>query len=110
MSTINLITPLLRNKEETISRMLYKVSSGKEITRLLSLSIAMFAVFGFLIGASQGIEQTFSSAVKLPLLFYFTSFICFPTLFFFMLFFGAKQHFNQLLSFIVLCNTYIALV
>ena len=110
MNVINLVTPLLRNREETISRILNKDASAKEITMMLLSSLAMYAVFGLIIGASQGVLQAFSSALKLPLLFYFTSLICFPTFFFFLSFLGAKQDFKQLLAFMILCNTYISLV
>lgn len=110
MNTLNLINPLLKSKEETITKILNQESKSKETINMLLLSIGLFGIFGFLIGASQGISQAFSSAIKLPLLFYFTSIICIPTLYFYMSFLGAKQHFGQLLSFIILCNTYISLV
>jgi hypothetical protein len=110
MNMINTVSGLLKNREETISRLLHREITGSEIGSMLMVSISMFSVFGFLIGASQGMQQALSSAVKLPLLFYFTSFICFPTLFFFLSFLGARQDFRQLFSFIILCNTYIAMV
>ncbi len=110
MNLINLVNPLLKNKDETIARILNKEGSTKEILSMLLASTLMYAVFGLIIGASHSVLQSLSSALKLPLLFYFTSLICFPTLFFFLSFLGAKQNFRQLLGFIILCNTYISLV
>lgn len=110
MNAISLISPLLRDRENNVSRILNLESSIKEISVMLLISILMFSGYGFIIGASQCPLQALSSALKLPLLFYFTSLICFPTLYFFLSFLGAKQHFKQLLTFVILCNTYISLV
>jgi hypothetical protein len=110
MDAINLVLPLLRNREETIYKTLNGKSSGKELLTLLLTGVAMFSVYGLIIGWSQSPLQALSSALKLPLLFYFTSIICFPTLFFFLSFLGVKQSLGQLFGFIVICNTYIALV
>jgi len=107
---IQLISQLLKNRQETIDRILNRGSSHFETLMLLGLSLALYAVFGFLIGASQSILQAFSSAIKLPVLFFLTSSICFPTLYFFLSFLGARQDIRQLFSFIVLCNAFIAMV
>lgn len=107
---IKLISQLLKNRQDTIDRILHRGSSSLETLLLLGLSLVLYAVFGFLIGASQSILQAFSSAMKLPILFFLTSSICFPTLYFFLSFLGARQDIKQLFSFIVLCNAFIALV
>lgn len=107
---IQLISQLLKNRQETIDRILNQGSSHFETLLLLGLSLSLYAVFGFLIGASQSILQALSSAIKLPILFFLTSSICFPTLYFFLSFLGARQDIRQLFSFIVLCNAFIAMV
>jgi hypothetical protein len=108
MKMINIVSPLLKQREETISRFLTRECTNAEMAGLITASTAMFSLFGFLIGCSHSAAQAASSAIKLPLLFYFTSAICFPTLYFFLAFLGARQQFRQFLSFIILCNTYIA--
>jgi len=110
MSILNLINQLLKQRQDSINRMLHKESSNIEVLLMFLLSLTMFAAFGFLIGISHSVLQAISSAIKLPLLFYITSLICFPTLYFFLSFLGSKQSTRQLFSFIVLCNTFIAMV
>ncbi len=110
MNILNLISQLLKQRQDSIDRMLHKESSSIELMLMFLLSLSMFAGFGFLIGASHSFLQGISSAIKLPLLFYITSLICFPTLYFFLSFLGIKQNARQLFSFIVLCNTFIAMV
>lgn len=110
MQVVNFISHLLKNREEVIERMLNRESSRIELTMMFLLSFVLYAAFGLLIGASHSIMQAFSSAVKLPLLFYITTLICFPTLYFFLSFLGIRQSSRQLFSFIILCNTFIAMV
>jgi hypothetical protein len=110
MNILNLITQLLKQRQDSIDRMLHRESSNLEVMLMFLLSISMFAGYGFLIGISHSFPQALSSAIKLPLLFYITSLICLPTLYFFMSFLGARQTIRQLFSFIILCNTFISLV
>jgi hypothetical protein len=110
MNIFNLITQLLKQRQDTINRMLYKESSNTEVLLMFLLGLLMFAIFGLLIGSSHSLLQGISSAIKLPLLFYVTSLICFPTLYFFLSFLGTQQTTRQLFSFMILCNTFIAMV
>jgi hypothetical protein len=107
---LQLIQPLLKNRKNTIYLVLETENKTSEIIKLFSISLVFFGVYGFIIGSSQSILQGFASSIKLPILFYASSFICFPTLYFFSSFLGIKQNFKQLIHFIILCNTYISLV
>jgi uncharacterized membrane protein len=110
MQIIAFISHLLKQRQEVIQRMLNRESSRIELMMMFLLSIVLYAAFGVLIGASHSLMQAISSAVKLPLLFFVTTLICFPTLYFFLSFLGVKQSSGQLFSFIILCNTFISLV
>ncbi len=110
MNILHLITQLLKQRQDSIDRMLHKESSNIEVMLMFLLSFVLYAAFGLLIGLSHSPLQGISSAIKLPLLFYITSLICFPTLYFFLSFLGIKQTSRQLFSFIILCNTFISLV
>lgn len=110
MNNINLISELLKNRKKSIDNILNGNSEKPAVLRMFLLSIILFAVYGLIIGSSQSILQALSSGIKLPLMFYLTTFICFPTLYFFLSFLGIKQSFSQLLNFMILCNTFISLV
>ncbi len=110
MNNLNLISELLKNRKQSIDNILNGNSENSVIVRMFLLSVSLFAVYGVIIGSSQSILQALSSGVKLPLMFYLTTFICFPTLYFFLSFLGIKQSFRQLLNFMILCNTFISLV
>ncbi len=107
---LQLIQPLLKNRKNTIFQVLESENKTSDIIKLFSISLIFYALFGFIIGCSQSLLQGLASSFKLPLLFYATSFICFPTLYFFSSFLGIKQNFKQLIHFVILCNTYISLV
>jgi hypothetical protein len=107
---IQFIQPLLKDRKNTIYQVLEKENKTSEIIQLFLFSLIFYAVFGFIIGCSQSLLQGLSSSIKLPVLFYATSFICLPTLYFFSSFLGVKQNFKQLIHFVILCNTYISLV
>ena len=62
-------------------------------SKILSLIIAsslFFAIYGAIIGASNGWQQMLVSTVKLPALYLLTLLICLPTLYFFDILFGYK--------------------
>jgi hypothetical protein len=73
------------------------------LNRQLVLATALpLAVQGAVLGASSGVLQALSSAVKLPLLFLLTLAICLPTLYLFNLVFGSRLRVSQTLA-VVLC-------
>lgn len=110
MNTIELISDLLKSRKVCTERILNTDVEKKYILKMLMLSIVLFSIYGFIIGCSQSIVQGISSAIKLPMMFYLNTLICFPTLYFFLSFLGIKQNLKQLFTFLILCNTFIALV
>lgn len=73
--------------------------------QMLTSAVLSMACYGAVLGASNGILQALSSAVKLPLLFLITIAICLPTLYLFNLVFGARLSIGQALSLVVLTVT-----
>jgi hypothetical protein len=78
--------------------------------QMLTSSVVSFAIFGLVLGASNGLWQALSSMVKLPLLFLATLAICLPTLYLFNLVFGARLSMNQAVTLIMVSITVIAVL
>jgi len=75
------------------------------IVQMLTSSVIALACYGAVLGASNGIQQAISSAVKLPILFLVTIGICLPTLYLFNLVFGARLSLMQALSLVLVTVT-----
>lgn len=66
------------------------------IGKLSVVTVAGFAVFGFVLGLSGGsLIRAAASALKLPFLFVASGLICLPTLYQFSVLFGSPLHFLQ---------------
>ncbi|MBE7379928.1 MAG: actin-binding WH2 domain-containing protein [Leptolyngbya sp. SIO1E4] len=95
MNHFSTLITLLRDR----ALFLEEVRDGKKIeSKILSLIIAsslFFAIYGAIIGASNGWQQMLVSIVKLPALYQLTLLICLPTLYFFDILFGSKADFKQ---------------
>jgi hypothetical protein len=74
-------------------------------TQMLTTSVISFAIFGLVLGSSNGLGQALSSMVKLPLLFLATLAICLPTLYLFNLVFGARLSIDQTVALIMVSIT-----
>lgn len=75
-------------------------------TRAMLISSTVFlALYGGVMGASHSVPQVFSSAVKLPILFLITLFICAPSLYFFNILFGSRQSLLQNIALILTAMT-----
>jgi hypothetical protein len=89
-----------------------QISEGRNLRNLtlqtLTTSVISFAIFGLVLGASNGPQQALSSMVKLPLLFLATLAICLPTLYLFNLVFGARLSITQAVTLIMVSITVIA--
>ncbi len=72
---------------------------------LVISSMAFLALYGAVMGSSHSLQQTLSSAAKLPVLFLATLFICAPSLYFFNLLFGSNQSLGQNLTLILTAIT-----
>jgi hypothetical protein len=78
--------------------------------QMLTSSVVSLAIFGLVLGASNGFWQALSSMVKLPLLFLATLAICLPTLYLFNLFFGARLSMPQAVTLIMVSITVISVL
>ncbi|ADD41577.1 hypothetical protein [Stackebrandtia nassauensis] len=78
--------------------------------RMLFSSTVSFVAYGAVLGASNGVPQAISSAVKLPLLFLGTMFICLPTLYLFNLIRGVRLSFRQAQALVITAITAIAML
>src|SRR5688572_13819628 len=94
----SLVERLLRDPES----LWREVESGHGLGRLnrqLVLATALpLAIHGAVLGASSGVLQALSSALKLPLLFLLTLAICLPALYLFNLVFGSRLRAAQTLA------------
>jgi hypothetical protein len=80
------------------------------ILRMLLTSAISLAVYGAVLGASNGWLQSLVSTVKLPLLFLATLAICLPTLYLFNLVFGARLSVLQTCALIMVAITVAAVL
>ncbi|MGA8117511.1 MAG: hypothetical protein WCA46_28060, partial [Actinocatenispora sp.] len=76
--------------------------------QLLASAAIALALFGAVLGASNGWQQALASAVKLPILFFVTLAICLPTLYLFNLVFGARLSVRQALALVSVTITVLA--
>jgi hypothetical protein len=94
-----------------IWRQIAEERSLKDLSAQMLVSSAIsLAVYGAVIGASNGFAQALSSAVKLPLLFLATLAICLPTLYLFNLLFGARLSMMQAVALIMVSITVTAVL
>jgi hypothetical protein len=91
-----------------------QIDEERDLPRLnrmmLASSMVSFAIFGLVLGSSNGFPQAVSSMVKLPLLFLATLAICLPTLYLFNLVFGARLSMTQVVTLIMVSITVTAVL
>ena len=93
------IQTLLSERRQFINRTLTGTINNVEFTSLMLISSSFLFAYGFILGWNHSLLQAISAAIKLPLLYVFTSLICFPTLYFFLSILGMKQSIKQLFTF-----------
>jgi len=82
---------LLRDRKGFLQQIQQGMKIQNKIIALLVCSSLFFAVYGAIIGLSHSPLQALSAAVKLPILYLLTLFICLPTLYIFNIFFGSSR-------------------
>lgn len=107
MKYFSVVMELLRERQQFLEQIRQGSKLKSKIIGLLISSAVFFAIYGAIIGSSNSWLQALFSAVKLPALYLLTLIICFPTLYFFNVMFGAKKTFEQ---FLALLMTAIALI
>jgi hypothetical protein len=101
---------MLQNKTEVIKQALKADLPAMIVRALLLVSLICFAIFGVMIGSSHSLAQGAVSFVKLPLLFYVTGFICFPTLYIFLALLGVQTSFKGVAQFSLLALSIMSLI
>jgi len=105
-----IVERILRDRDG-IWRQIIEERSLKELTlQMLASSALSLALYGAVLGASNGWLQALSSTVKLPLLFLATLAICLPTLYLFNLVFGARLTMQQAVALIMVSITVTAVL
>src|SRR2546430_2551765 len=99
------IERILRDREGIWEQIIEERELRGLAGQMLASSAASLAVYGLVLGASNGFAQALSSLVKLPLLFLATLAICLPTLYLFNLVFGARLSMMQAVTLILVSIT-----
>ncbi len=101
MKYLKTIISLLKDRGGFLKEIDENIGVREKIVGLLIISSIFFFVYGVVIGFSNGWRQALSSGLKLPSFYLVNLLICFPSLYFFNIFFGSKrtaaQHFSLLL-------------
>jgi hypothetical protein len=100
-----IIERILRDRHSIWIQVAQRRSLGALVGRMVLSSVLSLAVYGAVLGASNGWQQALSSVVKLPLLFFATLAICLPTLYLFNLLFGARLSMLQAVALIMMSIT-----
>jgi hypothetical protein len=104
------IERILRDRDG-IWRQINEERDLRRLTGQMLVNAAVsLAIFGLVLGSSNGLWQALSSMVKLPLLFLATLAICLPTLYLFNLVFGARLSMAQAVTLIMVPVTVIAVL
>lgn len=98
IASFEVLMQLLRDRTGFLTDIENQKNLDKKIISLLFCSSFFLALYGAIIGSTNGGLQMLSSAFKLPALYLLTLLICLPTLFFLDIIFGSKRTFNQYLA------------
>ncbi|MGL5794050.1 MAG: actin-binding WH2 domain-containing protein [Waterburya sp.] len=98
IGSFDILMQLLRDRLTFFTEIEQQKNLDKKIISLLFCSSLFLALYGAIIGSTNGILQMVSSAFKLPALYLLTLLICLPTLYFFDVIFGSKRVFTQYLA------------
>ncbi len=98
IAAFEILMQLLRDRNAFLTEIEQEKNLDKKIVSLLFCSSIFLALYGAIIGSTNGILQMLSSAFKLPALYLLTLLICLPTLYFLDIIFGSKKTFNQYLA------------
>jgi hypothetical protein len=100
-----IIERILRDREGIWRQISSEYRLNALIIQMLSSSVIALACYGIVLGASSGMLQAISSAIKLPILFLLTLAICLPTLYLFNLVFGARLSIQQAVALVLTAIT-----
>ena len=100
-----IIERILRDRASIWRQVVEERDLRELIAQMLSSSAISLALYGAVLGASYGWQQSLSSLIKLPLLFLATLAICLPTLYLFNLVFGSRLSVVQAVALIMVAIT-----
>jgi hypothetical protein len=81
-----------------------------KIRAMVVSCFVFFGLYGAVMGAAQSPLQAMSAAIKLPILFVITLFICAPSLYFLSKFFSSTQRLSQYIALILSAMTIMAIL
>ncbi|MEM7332493.1 MAG: actin-binding WH2 domain-containing protein [Chloroflexota bacterium] len=110
MKDLAIIETILRNRTFFFMEIRDGIDLPQKMRAMLVSSLIFFALFGAVMGSTHSLWQAMSSAVKLPVLFLATLFICAPTLYFFNILFGSSQSLTQNVTLILTAITVTAVL
>lgn len=110
MKDLAVIETILRNRTLFFMEIRDGIVLNEKMRAMLVSSLIFFALFGAVMGSTHSLWQAMSSAVKLPVLFLATLFICAPTLYFFNVLFGSTQSLTQNVALILTAITVTAVL
>lgn len=97
----NIITRILTQQECNYTNIFENKQVPKFVGQLLFIIILLSGFYGLVMGIESGYSQMISSALKVPILYLLTLFICYPALFVVNVLMGSKLTFWQLLALIL---------
>ena len=107
---LGVIEAILRNRFYFFHEIRDGVDLPQKLRSMLISSLAFFALYGAVMGSTHSVWQALSSAIKLPILFLATLFICAPTLYIFNVLYGSNQSLRQNVALILTAVTVTAVV
>lgn len=110
MRDLGVVETILRNRILFFQEIRDGVRLGEKMRAMLISSLVFMALYGAVMGSTHSLWQALSSAVKLPILFLATLFICAPTLYFFNVLFGSNQSLTQNVALILTAITVTAVL
>ncbi len=110
MNDLAVIENILRNRRLFFGEIRDGIELRAKLKAMLVSSIAFFALYGAVMGSTHSLWQALSSAVKLPILFLATLFVCAPTLYFFNVLYGSNQSLTQNVALILTAITVTAVL
>lgn len=98
MKHFAVLMSFLRDRSQFLEQVDKGIKLERLIFSLLISSLFFLAIYGAIMGSTNGILQVLSSAIKLPALYLLTTIICLPTLYFYDIVSGSKYNFKQYLA------------
>ena len=89
---------ILREREQVFEKICANQDLERQIQYFSLYALFFSAIYGFLLGLYSGSFQTLAGAVKFPMLFFGTLFLCLPPLYMVNLLIGVKISFRQTLA------------